>query len=87
MKEISSIAFQDVLSKKEYEFVLDKACLQMEPYEETFQSVMALTFETVDANEDYDLLLSTRFYGPMAFFFSWHSKIDGLLQHLIKSER
>ena len=34
MKVISSIALQDVLSKKEYEFVLDKACLQMEPYEE-----------------------------------------------------
>jgi len=59
----------------------------MEPYEETFQSVQAVTYEAIDQEGDYDMLLSTRHYGSMLFFLTWHKKLDGLVENMLRHER
>ncbi|XP_018014124.1 28S ribosomal protein S22, mitochondrial [Hyalella azteca] len=77
----------DVLARGQYEFVLDRACLQFEPDEPEYQSVVAYVYEALDKKQHYDSLLSTRHYGPMLFFLVWHKCLNNFLEHHLMAGR
>ncbi|KAF2348602.1 Ribosomal protein S22 mitochondrial, partial [Trinorchestia longiramus] len=77
----------NILEREEYEFVLDRACEQFEPDDPAYQSTVAHVYEAVDEKQLYDKLLSTRYYGPMLFFFVWHKKIDNYLAYHLRNGR
>jgi small subunit ribosomal protein S22 len=70
-----------------YEFVLDRACLQFEPDDPQYIAVVEKTYELVDQRMQYDLLKSTRHYGPMAFYLTRTRKMENLLLYNIQHER
>ncbi|XP_065084097.1 small ribosomal subunit protein mS22 [Ochlerotatus camptorhynchus] len=73
-----------ILEAKEYEFVLDRACVQFEPYEKEYHDITATVYLHVNENKAFDLLRSTRHFGPMCFFLAWHRLVDNLLLDVIK---
>ncbi|XP_077284032.1 mitochondrial ribosomal protein S22 [Arctopsyche grandis] len=89
LKEPSMVAdeslFNKLLEKKSYEFILDKACIQYEPDELQFHHMTAKVYQHCNLHAAYELLRSTRHFGPMAFYFAWHNSIDGLLLELLQT--
>ncbi|XP_026758205.1 28S ribosomal protein S22, mitochondrial [Galleria mellonella] len=77
--------FNSLLERQEYEFILDRACIQYEPDEFTYQKVTSITYQHVDINTNYNLLRSTRHFGPMTFYLTWHHNIDNLMLELLQS--
>nr|CAG4643413.1 EOG090X0AW0 [Ilyocryptus agilis] len=77
---------QDCLSRGEYEFILDRACIQFEPDDPGYIRVTRKTYECVDKNGHYDALRSTRHFGPMVLHLTLLKRIDNLLFHLISRE-
>lgn len=76
---------KDVLSREEYEFVLDRACVQFEPDDPNYQRVTSSTYEHVSENRGFDKLRSTRHFGPLVFYLTWHNCVDNLLLDLIET--
>lgn len=70
-----------------YEFVLDRACLQFEPDDASFISICEKTYQTIDRQQHYDFLKSTRHFGPMVFYLTRTRQMDNLLLYSIKHER
>lgn len=75
-----------IMEVKEYEFVLDRACVQFEPYEKSYHDLTATVYLHVNENKAFDLLRSTRHFGPMSFFLAWHRMVDDLLLDMIKRD-
>lgn len=48
--------FHSLLDREQYEFVLDRACVQYEPDEPSYQQVTSTTYQHVDALKKYDML-------------------------------
>ncbi|CAH0557079.1 unnamed protein product [Brassicogethes aeneus] len=76
---------EDLLNRREYEFVLDLACSQFEPNEKDYQRVTSIVFQHLSDNDGFDLLRSTRHFGGLVFFLVWNKSIDNLLLDLIES--
>ncbi|XP_047988770.1 28S ribosomal protein S22, mitochondrial [Leguminivora glycinivorella] len=77
--------FNSVLDREQYEFILDRACIQYEPDEPSYQRVTSLTYQHVDAKSRYELLRSTRHFGPLVFYLTWHRSIDSLMLELLQT--
>jgi small subunit ribosomal protein S22 len=75
-----------LMANEEYEFILDRLCLQFEPYEPQFHEITAQIYQHVNENQKFDKLRSTRHFGPMAFFFAWHKTIDDLVLDMIRND-
>lgn len=69
-----------------YEYLLDRACVQYEPYEKEFHNITHEVYLHINENKQFDLLRSTRHFGPMAFFLAWHRLVDDLLIDMIKRD-
>ncbi|KAM8703347.1 hypothetical protein ACLKA7_008035 [Drosophila subpalustris] len=80
------ILFQRCLDEHKYEFVLDRLTVQYEPNELQFHNISAKVFEHLNESKQFDLLRSTRHFGPMAFFYAWHRCIDDLLYDMIRRD-
>ncbi|XP_067123111.1 small ribosomal subunit protein mS22 [Centruroides vittatus] len=78
---------QKVLDRQEYEFVLDRACLQCDPDDPIYIRVTQTTYLHIDKMRKYDDLRSTRHFGPMVFYFAVNKQIDNLLLFLIQKNR
>ncbi|CAL4164166.1 unnamed protein product [Meganyctiphanes norvegica] len=78
---------KEVLSREKYEFILDRACVQYAPDDPEYQRVTSLTYETIESRRSFDVLLSTRHYGPFCFYLAWNKKLDNLIIYLIQEER
>ncbi|KAF5287955.1 hypothetical protein FQA39_LY15593 [Lamprigera yunnana] len=76
---------QDLLGRKEYEFILNCACAQFEPDNEQYQKVTSLTYQHINDNNGFECLRSTRHFGPLIFYLSWFKNIDNLLLELIET--
>lgn len=70
----------------EYEFLLDRTCMQYEPFEPKFHQITSQVYQHVNENQQFDKLRSTRHFGPMAFFFAWHKSIDNLLLDMVRND-
>lgn len=75
-----------LLSEEEYEFILDRACAQYEPYEQKFHDITSKVYLHINENLHFESLRSTRHFGPMAFFYAWHKMIDNLLLDMIRND-
>lgn len=71
------------LDQQFYEFILDRACIQFEPYERDFHRITSDVYIHINQTKQFDQLRSTRHFGPMAFFLAWHKMIDDLLIDMI----
>ena len=74
------------LEQKEYEFILDRLCVQFEPFDKEFHEISAKVFLHINETKSFDHLRSTRHFGPMAFFLAWHKMIDDLVLDMIKRD-
>ncbi|XP_002069911.2 28S ribosomal protein S22, mitochondrial [Drosophila willistoni] len=77
---------KSALDTHKYEFILDRATVQYEPYEPEFHNILSRVFEHLNESKQFDLLRSTRHFGPMAFFYAWHRCIDDLLYDMIRRD-
>lgn len=77
-------SFQKCLDNCHYEFILDRACSQLEPDDSLFQSICSHVYEKIDEKMHYDALGSTRHYGGMAFYLCWHGRASKLVLHLLE---
>lgn len=75
---------EECLNSQKYEFILDRLSLQYEPYEREFHDISSKVYMHINKNGHFDVLRSTRHFGPMAFFLAWHKIIDDLLCDTIK---
>lgn len=83
--------FEDVNLKRlmdidAFEFILDKLCIQFEPNEPRYHEIASQVYQAVSEKQCFDLLRSTRHFGPMAFYFAWHKLIDDLLLDMIRRD-
>lgn len=69
-----------------YEFILDRACVQFEPYESEFHAITEKVYTHINEAKKFDILRSTRHFGPMCFFLAWHRLIDDLLIDMIRRD-
>lgn len=74
------------LDNFEYEFVLDRMCIQFEPYEQEFHDVSSEVYQHINDTKQFDILRSTRHFGPMSFFLAWHKMIDDLVIDMVKRD-
>lgn len=74
------------LNQQNYEFILNRICIQYEPYEKEFHELTAKCYLHINDNLQFDQLRSTRHFGPMTFFLAWHRLIDDLLIDMIKRD-
>ncbi|XP_023934725.1 28S ribosomal protein S22, mitochondrial isoform X2 [Bicyclus anynana] len=77
--------FHSLLDRLQYEYVLDRACVQYEPDEPTYHKLTSITYQHIDLKSMYDLLRSTRHFGPLAFYLTWHKSVDNLMLELLQS--
>ncbi|KAJ8722484.1 hypothetical protein PYW07_003664 [Mythimna separata] len=77
--------FNSLLDREQYEFVLDRACVQYEPDEPSYQKITSMTYQHVDNKSKYELLRSTRHFGPLVFYLTWHQTMDKLMLELLQS--
>lgn len=69
-----------------YEFILDRACVQFEPNESEFHAITEKVYTHINETKKFDVLRSTRHFGPMCFFLAWHRLIDDLLIDMIRRD-
>lgn len=74
------------MDKGEFEFILDRACLQFEPDDPEYHRVTKEVYSYVDKLNKFDVLRSTRHFGPLVFQLAWENNIDKLLLELMDSE-
>lgn len=86
-KMFESEYLRDLLNRNEYEFILDRACVQFEPDDPDYQAVTREVYEHINAEKHFDSLRSTRHFGPMVFHLVWTNNIETLLCELIETGR
>ncbi|KAJ3654321.1 hypothetical protein Zmor_013516 [Zophobas morio] len=77
---------EDLLKRGEYNFILDRACLQFDPNDPLYQKIVSITYQCVNDNNHFNELRSTRHFGSFVFFLAWNKLIDNLLLDIIESE-
>jgi len=77
----------ELLEPSKYEQILERNCLQYEPDHPIYKRTCTIVFDHINEHRNFDVLHSTRHYGPMVFNFCWDKKIDELLAHLILNDR
>lgn len=82
---LSGEYFENLLNRKEYNFVLDIACLQYEPYDPDYQKIVSIVYQHLNDNNEFDKLRSTRHFGSLCFFLVWNNILDNLLLELIET--
>jgi small subunit ribosomal protein S22 len=84
---ILRLCSQDLLNCSKYEFILDRACVQFEPDDPEYQTITRKVYEHINAERRFDLLRSTRHFGPIVFHLVWTNNIDNLLCEMIETSR
>lgn len=78
---------KSLLERKEYEFILDRACVQFEPDDPEYQRITSIIYQHLNEKNDFEMLRSTRHFGPLAFHLVWFKTIDNLLLELIETSQ
>ncbi|XP_014256780.1 28S ribosomal protein S22, mitochondrial [Cimex lectularius] len=76
-----------LLEQEEYEFILDKACIQYEPDDPDFINIRNLTFDDINKKGNFLKLRSTRHFGPMVFYLALNNNINNILETYINTDR
>lgn len=75
-----------LLDKESYLFVLDAACTQFEPDDPEYIRVTHTTYDHISKRKKFDMLRSTRHFGPMSFYLACNNEIEKLLIDMIERE-
>ncbi|KOC67745.1 28S ribosomal protein S22, mitochondrial [Habropoda laboriosa] len=75
----------NLLEREEFEFILDRACIQFEPDDPEYHRITKEVYSYVNKVGKFQSLRSTRHFGPMAFHLAWEDNIHTLLIDVIKS--
>ncbi|RWS03306.1 28S ribosomal protein S22-like protein [Dinothrombium tinctorium] len=78
---------QEVLDRQEYLFALERTCVQFEPDDPQHIQIMHKIYDHINDSKKFELLRSTRHFGPMAFYLAFNDKIDNLLIDMIDRRR
>ena len=70
---------QSLLDKREYTFILDRACRQFEPDQTEFISVSRKVYDVVDEKDDHFSLKNSRHFGSLMFHLCWVNRIENAL--------
>jgi small subunit ribosomal protein S22 len=76
-----------LLDRAEYEFILDRTCLQFEPDDLQYVTISHQVYDHLDEKRSFDKLKSTRHFGPLAFYLAWNRKVDNLILDGIQNDR
>lgn len=79
--------FQPILDRGDYEFILNRACIQFDPDNPDYKRVTEATYDHLDERQQHGKLRSTRHFGPMVFYLAWNKRIDNLLLENITDGR
>lgn len=79
------LQLEECLKRKNYMILLKKACIQFEPNDPQYIQVTNRIYDYVNEMKDYEILYSTRFFGPMVFYLAWYKKLDNLVAFLLKN--
>ncbi|CAD5113273.1 DgyrCDS2453 [Dimorphilus gyrociliatus] len=74
-----------LLEEGEYEYILDRACVQFDPDETDYIRVTRRVYEYIADRSDFMKLYSTRHFGAAAFFLTVQKNIDSFIAVLINS--
>lgn len=77
---------QKALDDQRYEYVLDRACIQYEPFEKEYHRIVSVTYQHLNSTKNFHSLRSTRHFGPLAFFLAWHKTINNLLIDMMQTD-
>ncbi|XP_066584943.1 small ribosomal subunit protein mS22 [Prorops nasuta] len=69
----------NLLKRREYEFLMDRACMQFDPDDPDYQRVAKSLYDHINAYKHYNDLRSTRHFGPFVFYLIWNKDLDNLL--------
>lgn len=75
---------ENILHPDNYRYILERACCQFEPDNPDFIRVCHRIYDHAAERESFDTLRSTRFFGPMAFYFVWYNNVELLLIDMIQ---
>lgn len=75
-----------VLKRKDYIYVLDRACVQFEPDDPRYVEVTKKVYDYIDDKRDFNKLRSTRHFGPMSLHLAYNNKIDNLLCEMLSKD-
>lgn len=75
---------EQLLDKKEYKFILDRACIQFDPDDPLYIKTTRKTYEHINESKKFEDLHSTRHFGPMVFHLAITKNIDNLLLYMIQ---
>ncbi|VDI59787.1 small subunit ribosomal protein S22 [Mytilus galloprovincialis] len=77
---------ENILHEKNYIYLLERACIQFEPDSPDFIRVCNRVYNHVAETQTFNALRSTRFFGPMTFYFAWNNRIESLLTDMIQND-
>lgn len=80
-------SFQLLWEKGEFEFILDRACIQFEPDDRQYHDITLNTYCRLNEQMAFDKLRSTRHYGPLCFYLALTKNIDNLLLENLRDDR
>jgi len=75
---------KDILGPDRYEYILNRNCVQFEPDHPVYIRTAEAVYEDIAAHGHYDVLYSTRHYGPMVFYLVYNKKCDDLVVHYLR---
>ncbi|KAG7212700.1 hypothetical protein KM043_012975 [Ampulex compressa] len=73
----------EILEREDYEFILDRACIQFEPDDPEYQKITHMVYSYVNSMKHFEHLRSTRHFGPFVYFLVCEENIDQLLLNVI----
>ncbi|XP_067946513.1 small ribosomal subunit protein mS22-like [Watersipora subatra] len=79
--------FTRLVNNQKYKYLLDSACCQFEPDDPRFIQVTQKVYEQCDVNGDYEMLQSSRHFGPMVFSYILSKNILGIIKHYLRKRR
>jgi len=75
-----------ILGPDRYDYILNRNCVQFEPDHPIYIRTAEAVYEDVNAHGHYDVLHSTRHYGPMVFYLAYNKKCDDLIVHYLRKK-
>ena len=86
-KMFSSPYLDSLFDREEYEYVLDRACIQFEPDDPLYIEIVQKTYKHINGEKKFDKLRSTRHFGGLGFYLCWWNEIDNLLMDQLLTYR
>lgn len=73
----------DLLRRKQYMYVLNRACIQFEPDDPRYVDLTSKVYNHIDDKQDYNELRSTRHFGPMSLYLAYNKRADDLIIEML----